>query len=84
MTTGTAFAKVNLIERFFNKIKHIGVSRPDTTNSRPTIWHSSGSHQSALGYVLMSRHPSTIGLDSDQSFVNCDQFFGLIVPKIRV
>jgi transposase len=30
----------NLIERFFNKIHNVGVSRPDTTNSRPTIWLS--------------------------------------------
>ena len=30
----------NLIERFFNKISNVGVSRPDTTNSRPTVWRS--------------------------------------------
>jgi hypothetical protein len=28
------------------------------TNSRPTIWPSSSSHQSAFGYVLMSPRPS--------------------------
>ena len=33
---------------------NVGVSRRDTTNSRPTIWRSSNSHQSAFGCVLMS------------------------------
>jgi len=37
---------------------NVGVSRPDTTNSRPTIWRSSSSHQSAFGYALMSPRPS--------------------------
>jgi hypothetical protein len=37
-----------------------GVSRPDTTNSHPTIWRSSSSHQSAFGCALMSpRHSVT-------------------------
>lgn len=36
----------------------VGVSRPDMTNLRPTIWHSSNSHQSEFGYVLMSPRPS--------------------------
>jgi len=47
----------NLIERFFNKIKQCR-SRPDTTSSRPTIWPSASSHQSAFGYALMSPRPS--------------------------
>lgn len=37
-----------LIERLFNKIKHIGVSRPDPTSWRPTIWPPSNPHQSAV------------------------------------
>jgi transposase len=49
----------NLIERFFNKIKQCRRSRPDTTNSQPTIWRSSNSHQSAFGYALMSPRPSS-------------------------
>src|SRR5262252_2312875 len=44
----------NLIERFFNKIKQCRRVATDMTNSRPTIWPSSSSHQSAFGYVLMS------------------------------
>jgi hypothetical protein len=40
--------------RFFNKINNVGVSQPDTTNSQPTIWPSSSSHQSELGCVLTS------------------------------
>jgi hypothetical protein len=36
----------------------IGALRPDMTNSRPTIWPSSGSHQSAFGYALVSPRPS--------------------------
>jgi hypothetical protein len=32
----------------------VGVSRPDTTNSRRTIWRSSNSPQSEFGCVLMS------------------------------
>jgi transposase len=47
----------NLIERFFNKIKQYRVSRPDMTNSQPTIWRSSNSHQSGFGCVLMSPCP---------------------------
>ena len=35
----------------------VGVSRPDTTNSRPTTWRSSNSHQSEFGYALMSPRP---------------------------
>jgi hypothetical protein len=33
---------------------NVGASRPDTTNSRPTIWRSSNSHQSGFGCALMS------------------------------
>jgi transposase len=36
---------------------HLALSRPDTTNSRPTTWHSSNSHQSAFGCALMSLAP---------------------------
>jgi transposase len=38
----------NLIERFFNKIKQCRRVATDMTNSRPTFWPSSNSHQSAL------------------------------------
>ena len=38
----------------------IGVSRPDTTNSHPTIWRSSNSHQSEFGYALMSPRPNYV------------------------
>src|SRR3979490_203714 len=38
---------------------NVGVSRPDTTNSQPTIWRSSNSHQSEFGYALTSPRPST-------------------------
>jgi transposase len=37
----------------------VGVSRPDMTNSRPTIWRSLNSHQSEFGCALMSPRPST-------------------------
>jgi transposase len=37
---------------------NVGVSRPDTTNSRQTIWRSSSLHQSEFGCVLMSPRPS--------------------------
>ena len=37
------------------------MSRPDLTNSWPTIWLSSSSHQSAFGYALMSPRPSHLG-----------------------
>jgi transposase len=39
------------------RASNVGVSRPDTTNSRPTIWPSSNSHQSAFGCALMSPRP---------------------------
>jgi transposase len=38
---------------------NVGVSRPDMTNSRPTIWRSSNSHQSEFGCALMSPRPKT-------------------------
>ena len=38
---------------------NVGVLRPDTTNSQPTIWRSSNSHQSEFGYALMSPRPSS-------------------------
>jgi len=31
----------NLVERFFTRSSNVGVSRPDTTDSRPTTWPSS-------------------------------------------
>lgn len=49
----------NLIERYPTRSSHVGVSRPDTTNLRPTIWRLSNSHQFAVGCVLMSPRPST-------------------------
>src|SRR4051794_4319374 len=49
----------NLIERFFNKKSNVDASRPDTTNSRPTIWPSSSSHHSEFGCALMSPRPNT-------------------------
>ncbi len=36
---------------------NVGVSRPDTTNSRQTIWRSSSWHRSEFGCVLMSPRP---------------------------
>jgi hypothetical protein len=36
------------------KLSNVGVLRPDTPNSRPTIWRSSNSHQSEFGYAVMS------------------------------
>jgi hypothetical protein len=36
----------------------VGVSRPDMTNSRPTIWRSLNSHQSEFGCALTSPRPS--------------------------
>ena len=36
---------------------YVGVSRPDTTNARPTILPSSGSPQSAFGCALMNPTP---------------------------
>jgi transposase len=36
----------------------VGVSRPDMTNSRPTIWRSLNSHQSEFGCALMSPRPN--------------------------
>jgi len=38
-------------------LSNAGVSRPDTTNSQPTIWRSSNSHQSESGYALMRSTP---------------------------
>jgi transposase len=37
---------------------NVVASRPDMTNSRLTIWHSSNSHQSEFGCALMSPRPS--------------------------
>jgi transposase len=53
----------NLIERSngsSTRSSNVGVSRPDMTNSRLTIWRSSRSHQSAFGYALMSPRPNTL------------------------
>jgi transposase len=41
---------------------NVGVSRPDTTNSLPTIWRSSNSHQSVFGCALMSPRPRCLYL----------------------
>jgi transposase len=37
----------NLIERFFKRSSNVGVSRPEMTNSQPTIWPSSSPHLAA-------------------------------------
>lgn len=39
---------------FSTRSNNVGVSRPDTTISRQTIWRSSNSQQSGFGYMLMS------------------------------
>jgi transposase len=39
---------------------NVGVSRPDMTNSQPTIWRSSNSHQSEFGYAPMSPRLSSL------------------------
>jgi len=46
-----------LLSALLPQTSSVGVSRPDTTNSRPTIWHSSSSHQSAFGCALISPRP---------------------------
>ena len=48
----------NLIERFFNKIKQCRRVATEATNSRPTTWPSSNSHQYGFGFALMSPRPS--------------------------
>ena len=52
------------IERFFDKINNVGMSRPNTTNSRPTTWYSSNSHQSEFGCLPMRRRPRSAVLRS--------------------
>lgn len=51
------YRKRNLVERFFNKIKHYRASPPATTNATITSSRPSSSHQSASGcdLNLMSR-----------------------------
>jgi hypothetical protein len=56
----------NLVERFFNSSSNVGVSRPDTTNSQPIIWHSPSSHQSVFGCALMSPRPNSAILDQER------------------
>ena len=48
----------NLVERFFNRIKHVGGSRRATIYSRPTTWPSFSSHQYDCGSALMSPRPN--------------------------
>jgi hypothetical protein len=45
------------------KSSNVGVSQPDMTNSQPTIWRSSSSHQSEFGCVLTSPRPNRIRRD---------------------
>jgi transposase len=55
----------NLIERFFNKIKQCRRVAPDMTSWQPITWHSSSSHQSAFGSVLMSPRPTSVASAPD-------------------
>lgn len=52
------YRALNLVERFFNKIKQCGASLPDTTISLSTISPSSSSHPSSYGCGFMSLRPS--------------------------
>src|SRR5258708_4692910 len=52
--TDFEWAARNLIERFFNEIKQCRRVATDMTGSRPAIWPSSISLQSAFGCVPMS------------------------------
>jgi transposase len=50
------YRRRNLVERFFNKLKHFRApSQPDTTNATTTISPASSSPQSEFGCALMSR-----------------------------
>ncbi|MEH2489042.1 transposase [Bradyrhizobium sp. AZCC 2230] len=65
----------------------VGVSRPDMTNSRSTIWRSSNSHQSEFGCALMSPRPYRIGwaaLESQRTWPpSCGHYFcfGAAAPR---
>ena len=53
---------------------NVGVSRPDTTSSQPTIWSSSNSHQSESGYALMSARPNCLSHRTTRS----SRFFSIL------
>jgi hypothetical protein len=55
--TRSVSARICIARAVLQQLSNIGVSRPDTTNSRKTIWRSSSLHQSELGCVLMSPRP---------------------------
>jgi transposase len=50
----------NLIERFFNKLKQLGASPPDTTSSAPPSSHSSNSPPCESGSDQLSPRPSAL------------------------
>src|SRR3979490_3168393 len=58
---------------------NVGVSRPDTTNSQPTIWRSLNSHQSEFGDALMSPRPSTTLADLAEGGLRAASHSGCIV-----
>ena len=60
--TRSASARICIVHATWSKgsstkSSNVGVLRPDTTNSQPTIWRSLNSHQSEFGYALMSPRP---------------------------
>jgi hypothetical protein len=62
VTTRSASARICIVRAICSngsstRSSNVGVSRPDTTNSRQTIWRSSSLHQSEFGCVLMSPRP---------------------------
>jgi hypothetical protein len=52
----------NLVERFFNKIKHCRRVATATTSSRPITSHSSSLRQCVYGWTLMSPRPGAADL----------------------
>jgi transposase len=69
---------------------NVGVSRPDTTNSRQTIWRSSSLHQSEFGCVPMSPRPkSDLVIPGCASWRrpgihNHDREYGFSDPQLRI
>ena len=49
----------NLVERFLTRSNSVDGSQHGTTNSRPTTWPSSSSHQYGFGCAVMSSRPSS-------------------------
>ena len=66
----------NLIERFFNKIKQCRRVATRTTNSQPTIWRSSSSHQSEFGYALMSPRPNGLSTPEGKGLIGALRYYG--------